>query len=307
MTQTNFRRGLDQEFVEKLNELYDQSDSWWRALVDDDKLFLAVRDNYINVYYLGCSLLKLTWKPKTGDVIGKTHYKFLLQPQLNLYVNIIDSKPPSLPPVKDMFTKNMADINALKKAAKPYAGDEKTGVHNIVLANPNIVDLEIAFAAGSSDEADKSASLIDFAALKKTGPGFEIVFFEAKDFSNGDLRASGGADPKVIGQIDKYSGLLRNYCDAVTESYRRVCGNLFDLRGLAERHPERHERLKGIADGSTPLTVNDAPRLVVFGFDEDQRSGTYGERLRDKLKGKLGDDRALFRGNSKGFTRGISP
>ena len=101
-----------------------------------------------------------------------------------------------------MFTKNLADTDDLKKAAKRYAGSEKTGVHNIVLANPNIVDLEIAFAAGSSDEADKSASLIDFAALKKTGQGFEIVFFEAKDFSNGDLRASGGADPKVIGQIE---------------------------------------------------------------------------------------------------------
>ena len=306
MTQTNFRRGLDQEFVEKLNELYDQSDSWWRALVDDDKLFLAVRDNYINVYYLGCSLLKLTWKPKTGDVVGKTHYKFLLQPQLNLYVTIIDSKPPSLPPVEDMFTKNMADINALKKAAKPYAGDEKTGVHNIVLENWNVVDLEIAFAASSRDEEDKSAPRIDFAALKKTGPGFEIVFFEAKDFSNSDLRASGDADPKVIGQIDKYSGLLRDNCDAVTDSYRLVCGNLFDLRGLAKRHHERHEILKGIADGSTPLTVNDAPRLVVFGFDEAQRVGKDWKHHLDKLKDKLGEDRVLLRGNSKGFTRGIS-
>ena len=89
MTQTNFGRGLDQGFVKKLNELYDQSDSWWRALVDDDDLFLAVRDNYINVYYLGCSLLKLTWKPGSGDVVGETHYKYLLRPQLNLYVKII--------------------------------------------------------------------------------------------------------------------------------------------------------------------------------------------------------------------------
>ena len=205
-----------------------------------------------------------------------------------------------------MFTKDMADINALKKAAKPYAGDEKTGVHNIVLANWNVVDLEIAIAASSRDEEDKSAPRIDFAALKKTGPGFEIVFFEAKDFSNGALRASDGADPEVIGQIETYKNLLDNNCDTISDSYRRVCGNLFDLRGLAERNRERHEILKGIADGLTPLTVNDAPRLVVFGFDEDQRSGTYGKRLRDKLKTKLGDDRALFRGNSKGFTRGIS-
>ena len=83
MTQTNFRRGLDPEFVEKLNELYDQSDSWWRALVDDDDLFLAVRYNYINVYYLGCSLLKLMWKkPTKMAIVGETHYKYLLKPSL---------------------------------------------------------------------------------------------------------------------------------------------------------------------------------------------------------------------------------
>ncbi len=306
MTQTNFIRGLDQEFVEKLNELYDQPDSWWRALVDDDKLFLAVRDNYVNIYYLGCSLLKLTWNPKTGDgdVVGETHYKYLLKPSLtgSNYIKIVDGQPESQQ-LEDMFTKNLADTDDLKKAAKRYAGSEKTGVHNIVLANPNIVDLEIAFAASSSD----SASLIDFAALKKTDRGFEIVFFEAKDFSNGDLRASGGADPKVIGQIDKYSGLLRNNCDKVTNSYRQVCRNLFDLRGLAKRHHKRHEILKGIADGSTPLTVNDAPRLVVFGFNEAQRVGNDWKRHLNKLKDKLGEDRVLLRGNSKGFTRGISP
>ena len=131
------------------------------------------------------------------------------------------------------------------------------------------------------------------------------MFFEAKHFSNGALRASGDAVPKVIGQIERYKNLLENNCGAISDSYRRVCGNLFDLRGLAERHPERHEILKGIADGLTPLTVNDTPRLVVFGFDEDQRTGKYGTLLRNKLKDKLGY-RVLFRGNSKGFTRGIS-
>ncbi len=122
-------------------------------------------------------------------------------------------------------------------------------------------------------EADKSAPRVDFAALQMTDQGAEIVFFEAKDFTNPELRKSGGADPEVIDQIERYSDLLRDNRDAVTDSYRRVCGNLFDLRGLADRNRQRHEILKGIADGLTPLTVNDAPRLIVFGFDADQRDG----------------------------------
>ncbi len=213
MTQTNFRRGLDQEFVEKLNELYDQSDSWWRALVDDNDLFLAVRDNYVSVYYRGCSLLKLTWKPKTGDgdIDGETHYKYLLKPSLpreKTHIAIVDGQPESQQ-LEDMFIKNLADTDALKKATKRYAGPEKIGVHKIVLANWNIVDLEIAFPGSSSDEADKSPPRMDLAALKKTDRGVEIVFFEAKHFSNNSaLRASGDADPKVIGQIERYKNLL---------------------------------------------------------------------------------------------------
>ena len=56
------------QFVEALNELYDQPDSWWRRLVDDRSLFLAVRDNYVNVYWLGCSLLRLNTVGEPGSV-----------------------------------------------------------------------------------------------------------------------------------------------------------------------------------------------------------------------------------------------
>ena len=47
--------------MEALNELYDQPDGWWRRLLDDEELFLAVRDDYVNIYYLGCSLLNRCW------------------------------------------------------------------------------------------------------------------------------------------------------------------------------------------------------------------------------------------------------
>ncbi len=306
MTQTNFRRGLDQQFVEKLNELYDQSDSWWRALVNDDDLFLAVRDNYVNIYYRGCSLLKLMWKEPTKTIVGETHYKYLLKPSLtgSDYIKIVDGQPESQQ-LEDMFTKNLADTDDLKKAAKPYAVPEKTGVHNIVLANPNIVDLEIAFAASSSDEADKSAPRMDLAALKKTGRGFEIVFFEAKHFKNNkELRARGDADPKVIGQIERYKNLLKekDNRDAISDSYRLVCCNLRNLQGLAERHHERHEMLKGITED---LVVNVDPWLIVFGFDNDHLHGKHWKHHRDKLKDKLGG-RVLFKGASDNFRQGIS-
>ncbi|MDE2822399.1 MAG: hypothetical protein OXK79_02705, partial [Chloroflexota bacterium] len=147
---------------------------------------------------------------------------------------------------------------------------------------------------------------VDFAALQKGDRCVEIVSFEAKHFKNPELRAKGVADPKVFRQIETYSGLLRERHDDVVASYRRVCCNLLNLRGLDERHPQRHKLLEGIVDGSTPLKVNTEPRLVVFGFDADRRDGKVWKKHRDKLRDGLGKERVLFKGKPKKFTRGIS-
>ena len=53
-----FNRGLCDAFVEVLNNEYGKG-GWWRNLVDDKETFLAIRENYLNVYYRGNSLLKL--------------------------------------------------------------------------------------------------------------------------------------------------------------------------------------------------------------------------------------------------------
>jgi len=64
-----FDRGLDDEFAECLNTEYARG-GWWRAFVDDRKLFVAIRDNRLNVYYRGCSLAEI-WCEK-GAVVGRT-------------------------------------------------------------------------------------------------------------------------------------------------------------------------------------------------------------------------------------------
>ncbi len=75
-----FDRGLDDEFVECLNMEYAKG-GWWRAFVDDPKLFVAIRDNRLNVYYRGCSLPQI--RCEAGAVVGQTHYKFVLRPSVD--------------------------------------------------------------------------------------------------------------------------------------------------------------------------------------------------------------------------------
>lgn len=294
-----FDRGLDDAFVELLNREYDRDD-WWRGMVNDRKLFLAVRERRLNVYYRGCSLLR--WDADSPYL--EIHYKYLLRPDVGesdggkWYVNVdIDGGRPIFPKDKERyFIENVTDLVLLKKAAEPYAGVEKTGVHEVVLKNKNILDVEIA----------QGNDRIDFVALQETGRVIALVFFEAKHFANSELRAKGDGEPKVVRQVKRYAGMLRRNRDAIRDSYRRVCKNLTELRGLAELNPKRHAMMKRIVNGSRDLLVDENPRLIVFGFDGDQKNGAYWKPHLRKLKDAIGKDRVLLKGDPKKFHTGIS-
>lgn len=300
----SFDRGLDSTFIAAFNEEYDRS-GWLRGLVDDKDIFLAVRQNYVNFYHLGNSLLKL--ECLNGALVGQIHYKYLLRPDAdNPYIRILNGRPDLPKDTKKLFLPDLEDVNALKKAAWPYAGAEKTGVHSIVRDNFNILDVEIAFGTGGADEAGASAPRVDSAAIRRADEDATIVLYEAKHFNNRQaLRSEQGRIPKVIEQIEAYSGILETYGEAVINSYRCVCCNLLALRGLAERHPERQAMLKEIASGSRKLKLDPHPWLVVFGFDADQKCGDNWRLHRDRLR-KLLNGRFLLKGHSEKFVRGIS-
>ena len=155
---SNFERGLDGAFVTALNEEYEKG-GWWQRFVNDEDIFIAIRKNRVNAYYRGCSLLKLDWK--AGAIVGEVHYKYLLRPSLaKPYLKVKDGEVHLPDDPKQLFQHSIDDIGDLKRAAQPYAGEEKIGVHDILRSNHNILDVEIAFGA---DESDPSVSRLDFA------------------------------------------------------------------------------------------------------------------------------------------------
>ena len=100
---STFNRGLDDAFVEALNQEYDKG-GWWRRFVYDQDVFLAIRENYMNAYYRGCSLLKIEFKDRA--IVGKIHYKYLLRPSTpNEYVKVEDGRA-SLDDMKSWFLKD---------------------------------------------------------------------------------------------------------------------------------------------------------------------------------------------------------
>ena len=57
-----FKRGIkNPKFIDALNVLYADKTSFWYKMVNNPQLYIAIRDNYINVYYKGQSLCKLAY------------------------------------------------------------------------------------------------------------------------------------------------------------------------------------------------------------------------------------------------------
>lgn len=288
MTMQRFNRGLSDDFVHALNEEY-RKGGWWRNLVDDRETFLAIRDAYVNVYYRGCSLLKLRHDER--GLRGEVHYKYLMQPELGReYISVVDGIPNLEEHGRLVLMTNLANVHDLKRAAEPFAGDEKGGVDSIIHRNPSVLDVEIDVAGRDR---------IDLAALRRREDRVEVRFYEAKLFSNKDLRSEG--TPKVMRQMQNYARALQRYCADIGDSYVRVCRNLSELAGVAGRHRERDELLKSVAEGSAELHIDTEPRLLVFGFDADQRDGQTWRRHREKLHQAL-PGRVFMVGNPKNFT-----
>lgn len=297
-----FTRHLEQGFLKGLNDVYDGDNRWWRNLADDPDIFIAIRGGYLNAYYKGSSLLRLS--QKGGGLCGDIHYKYLLKPERKPeYVSVVDGTP-AIRSHEDFFLTDLSDVGSLKKAADLYAGTEKAGVHDIIKKNPNIVDVEIAFGSEKGDDGKSTVPRLDFAALQETADGIRLVFFEAKHFSNGGLRAKNG-QPAVLTQIERYGGLLNRHAATVLESYQQMFSSLLCMKGANVRNPARDRLMQMVASGEKPLELDPDPRLVVFGFDADQKAGPYWSVHLQKLKDALGT-RFLAKGDTKGFTSGIS-
>lgn len=307
----NFRRGLSPTLVARLNEEYD-CDGWWKAMATDPQLFVGIRDNYLNVYWKGNSLLKLSLQE--GRLHGQVHYKYMLIPEArDHYINFEDGK---MSPVdlKSLFMPDLCDVAGLKRSASVFASEEKAGIHKILISNPNIIDVEVAFGSESEEAGAKVAQRIDFAALQMGSYGPELVFFEAKAFGNPELRSGGDEPPPVVRQLKSYREFLSNSQSQkdVIQSYQRVCSNLLSLKGIKKRYESIQSHLREVSEGRRELVINNDVRLVVFGYDRDQDTGTIWQRHCQKLWDGLenlspgGGKLLLRKGDPNGFTNGIS-
>lgn len=302
-----FVRGISDEFATALSK-----SPQWGEISPDPDLFLAMRNEYVNVYYRGCSIFKISYK--NDQLRFETHYKYLIHPHMEKpYImwrdagNAIEERIDKNHKDKGIFVDSL-DTELLKTAASYYAGAEKKGVHKILQSNGNIIDVEIALSSDAEkkqdvedeiDAGDESKDLkthadrIDFVALQRIDGCARVVFFEAKRLKNPELWTSAKG---ITHQIERYEGLLAKEKEHIENSYLKVCKNLYHLA------PKRWGNLvEDVAKGRIKLDVDPKVRLVVFDYDAGQRDGVLEE-----LKARLGGTLILSKGDPKGLIQGIS-
>ncbi len=277
------------DFIGALQELA-RGENWWSETLRDPGLTIAVRDNYLNVYWLGQSLFKIEYTG-TGAVRAETHSKYLLDPDLATLA-AFDGQRFNVPPYERMLIHRYVPkrtLAALKRAAGRFAPREKKGVHTVVRNNPNAVDVEVALAREAPALGERHVPQIDVAALEADGGLVRLVFWEAKLFCNADLRAAGGRVPAVLEQIGGYRKALRERRAGVLESYRQVAKDLVAIAGMSGGVRVPDQLTVRVAEDPGKLTMAEEPDvgLLIYGFDADQRDGRFWRPHRDKLLGAL--------------------
>ena len=289
---SKFDRGICDTFVTALNNEY-ENNGWWKRLIDDKSLFLGIRDNYVDVYLNGGRVLNLEYAK--GEFVGKTHFKYLVN------LSRSDTKSENVKfkngtfdriNLSDPYRHVATDIAGIKKSLNRYQGEEKIGVHKIAMRNRNVIDTEIKFPG-----EDRR---VDFAALQRIDGDIKLVFFEAKNYSNSQIRHP-ARHPEVLNQIEAYEGIIGARRKEIQDSYTEVARNIKRLKGWSSR------RSNIFAEAATNgLTVDPEVRLVIFNFRNPQkkeanRPGGDFSRFREVL----GTHRVLTKGDPTGFETGI--
>ncbi|WP_156940343.1 hypothetical protein [Mesorhizobium sp. LSHC414A00] len=294
ITIKNFDRSLPDHFVVKLEEAAEKG--WWRDVLEDRELVIALRGKSLNVYWKGQSIFKVEAGPLA--LRASTHEKFLLDPKLSGQIAFDGERFDVTALGTKAFLKSYEgpkSIALMKRAAGIYSGKEKSGCHSIAIANPQVVDVEIALpgTVERNEPGDEITSpRIDLLALEPQGTDkARLVFWEAKDFKNPELGSIRSRLPSpVLAQIATYRAILEAYRPDLEKSYTRLCSNLRRIRGAAGQAV--HPLVDEVAIGARTVTLGDTPQvnLLVFGFDAGQKQHADWQAHRAALEHALASD-----------------
>jgi hypothetical protein len=255
-----------------------------------EHLRLAIRDGYVNFYRAGQSVANVGFNGGR-QLHAKIHNKYVYGKDGSgqSYVKLTSTGLPERG-TQQFIRYDAARLGEWVSEASRHSGAEKRFVDLIVGHNRNVIDLEVGLPAYSKIPEERRAPRMDLVALELVDDQWQIVFWEAKLVTNAEARCQGADDPRVIGQLKKYTDWIchENHRDLVAQEYQRVCRLLVKLHDVARDLPadvaDLGPGILAVAAPRAPLPlIDDKPRLLI---DDRMRNVAFKEnghlkKLRD--------------------------
>lgn len=252
-----YSKSLNSEFIKQLNTLYSDKNSWWRKIVDDDQVFILVRNNHLRVLVHGGLLMQV--EMRYGKFVCKTHEEFLsLRTEKDPDVTLKEDKTDPFKCVQGLngFVKHYSKI---KRRISKFVPEERKGCHKVSLNIDRMIDKETGLVLRTEEKDRDAAQFVDLAGITDDGL---IVFFEAKLLKNSEIKAGKGKTPRVIKQLMKYEEIIKKDRKKIINAFHEQ----FDMWSKIKGHFfEKRKTFK-----PKKISLYPSVRLILTGFDSAQ-------------------------------------
>lgn len=206
----------DHPLFQKLNT---DNPAWWKFVKDNivpNGFYVDVRkDNSLNVYYNGGSLIKV--QLSRGGIKGRMHEKYLGYRGAKYVDYDLNRLPHEAVVIKEQI-------------ASHYSADSENGIKARLICAPDAryIDSEFAFPEIVGNKTDKDGKnvteyLTTRIDLTKLENG-KIVFVELKRIQDGRLLTKDPKNnpPEILSQMNEYQTFVSNHKQEITEYYKTL-------------------------------------------------------------------------------------
>lgn len=260
-------------------KLIDQSPQWWNNLISDQEIYVDIRkDNYINAYYKGGSIIRLFYSKGFKGEISSEYIP------LKGSKNVINFhfSPNSVEINRNQI--DIAEIGAFSKdwikKAKKRIGlfnspeSEKAIQADYVISNSNFIDSEF--------QVSKNAR-IDLVWLEINEKEKRLYFIELKTI--GDNRIYFDEEVKI--NEDKIHDQMKKYQEFLTKHSKEI---LKHYKTLVQIKKEINLLRKSITDDLSDLQIETKPILLIGDCTKKwikDNSESINEKIKDFAYGAV--------------------
>lgn len=271
-----FKRGLSNPYALEATKEFLSSEVG-EIICNDQSIQLCIRDNYINIYYKGCSVLKYSPLARKNKYL--IHSKYLDGGDGETYVSLDLARGEDSGKILQL-------LSNLDKPLNQYICGEKESLARYLL-NPNqqpfLLDLEVAFVrernqeekARSTTNRDYIADRIDMACIVKEDNNLILRLVEVKVYTDPRLRSSINGGQEVLNQMRHYRAFLKDQKVNIQTSYRNIADNYLGLN-LLNKFPHVSEAADILNSFRESGVVDLNPYLLIIGNKKNMK-GKYGD------------------------------